>query len=225
MANVKVQAIMTAPRAEITWCRNQIEKAMNELRIPLSVSGGVYYGQCMQMMLEDAIDQGVEYAITVDGDSVFTGDQVHHLISLAVQEDMDALCAMQLRRGKPHMLGHRFGEVSGVWNGYPMQVDTAHFGLTVLNLKKLAAVEKPWFFCQPDENGGWRGNKIDSDIWFWCQWKKAGLKCFIDCSTRIGHVEEMVAIYDDEFKPTHMYPQDWRKYADESKACTHVDAS
>jgi len=146
MANVKVQAIMTAPRAEITWCRNQIEKAMNELRIPLSVSGGVYYGQCMQMMLEDAIDQGVEYAITVDGDSVFTGDQVHHLISLAVQEDMDALCAMQLRRGKPHMLGHRFGEVSGVWDGYPMQVDTAHFGLTVLNLKKTRCCRKALVF-------------------------------------------------------------------------------
>jgi len=35
----------------------------------------------------------------------------------------------------------------------------------------------------------------------------------------------MVAIYDDDFKPTHMYPQEWRNYADESKARTHVDAS
>lgn len=225
MVNVKVQAVMTAPRSEITWCRNQIELAMGGLGIPLSVSGGVYYGQCMQMMLEDAIDQGVEYAITIDGDSVFTKDQVHHLISVAVQEDMDALCAMQLRRGRPHMLGHRFGETQATFSGYPIQVDTAHFGLTVLNLKKLSGVEKPWFFCQPDENGGWRGNKIDSDIWFWCQWKKAGLKCFIDCSCRIGHVEEMVATYDDDFKPVHMYPKEWKEWIDASQAAENVASS
>jgi hypothetical protein len=124
---------------------------------------------------------------------------------------MDAVAGIQLRRGAPHMLGCRLNSEtnSAVWNGYPIQVDTAHFGLTVINAKKLATVEKPWFFCKPDEEGRWSDKKIDSDVWFWLQFAKAGLKVFIDPDCRLGHVEEIVAIYDENYKPTHMYPKEW----------------
>jgi hypothetical protein len=207
---VKVQAVLTAGRYENTWCRNIIENALTGSGIPLVVSGGVYYGQCMQMMLEDAMEAGVEYAITVDGDSVFTREQVLHLLSVAVQEDYECLASMQVRRGKPHMLGHKLGERSAKWNGQPIEVDTAHFGLTVIDLAKLKTVAKPWFFCQPDANGGWRGDKIDSDIWFWKQWKAAGLKCRIDPHVRIGHLEEMVVSYGDDYQVHHYYPAEWQ---------------
>lgn len=206
---IKVQALMTAPRYEATWCRGHIEWSLRALGIPLSVSGGVYYGQCMQMMLEDSIKAGIDYAITVDGDSVFKPHHVQRLMNVCVQEDLDALASLQLRRGKPDMLGFIAGQTSAVWNGYPIQVHTAHFGLTIINLHRLANVPKPWFFCQPDKNGEWNEHRIDSDIWFWKQWKDAGLKCWIDPDCRIGHVEEMVATYDNDYKPTHMYPKQW----------------
>jgi hypothetical protein len=211
MPNVKVQAIMTAPRYEATWARNCIELSLRTLGIPLSVSGGVYYGQCMQQMMEDAIKADVEYLITVDGDSVFTADEVSRLLSLTVQEDFDALCSLQLRRGKAYTLGFKEGQSSATWTGYPIQVDSAHFGLTVLKVANLANVKKPWFFCKPNENGEWRGNKIDSDIWFWMQWKEAGYKCWIDPGCRVGHLEEMIACYDEEWQPTHLYPAEWRR--------------
>ena len=69
---VNICALMTAGRYENTWCRNNMEYSFRKLGIPLIVSGGVYYGQCMQIMMEDAIRAGVEYILTVDGDSVFT---------------------------------------------------------------------------------------------------------------------------------------------------------
>lgn len=211
--NIKLCALMTAPRYENTWCRNQIEFSLRALGIPFTVSGGVYYGQCMQKMLESAIDQGTEYAITIDGDSVFKPDQLQRLISIIVQEGetIDALCSMQVRRGQKSMLGTIAGQVSAKWDGYPIKVDTAHFGLTIINLEKLAKTPRPWFFCQPDENGRWGDNRIDSDIWFWRQWSKAGNSCYIDPGCRIGHVEEMVVTYTDELKIEHMYPVEWVK--------------
>lgn len=221
---IRVIAIMTAPRYEATWCRNHIEWSLRALNIPLSVSGGVYYGQCMQIMLEDAIKANVQYAITVDGDSVFRPSHVQRLLNIVVQEDLDSLASLQLRRGNPNILGFKAGTTKAVWSGYPMEVDTAHFGLTVLNLERLAKVEKPWFFCKPDENGEWKDGRIDSDIWFWCQWKAAGLKCWIDPGCRIGHTEEMIATYDENYKPVHMYPKEWEAATNDSTA-TNVASS
>lgn len=209
--DVTVTALMTAGRYENTWCRNHIEYSLRKLGIPLAVSGGVYYGQCMQIMLTEAVSKGVQFAITVDGDSVFTPEQLQRLISIINQEGnkIDAICAMQVRRGMPTTLGTIAGVRSKVWDGYPLKVDTAHFGLTVINLEKLATVQKPWFFCQPNENGEWDGEKIDSDVWFWKQWREAGHSIYMDPGCRIGHLEEMVVVHQEDMTVRHMYPADW----------------
>jgi len=227
--NVKACAVMTAGRYENTWCRNQIEAALRSLGIPFTVSGGVYYGQCMQKMLESAIEQGVEYAITVDGDSVFTPGQLQRLLGIAVQEShkIDAIAAMQVRRGAKTMLGTISGRLSAEWDGYPLKVDTAHFGLTIIDLAKLADTPKPWFFCQPDVQGQWGDGRIDSDVWFWKQWVKAGNTIYIDPGTRIGHVEEMVVMHDESLQVKHVYPADWVKGnsdVDEVSFCEGVAA-
>lgn len=213
---VTVAALMTAARYENTWCRNQIEFSLRSLGIPFTVSGGVYYGQCMQIMMEDVLRKSIDYIVTVDGDTVFYPHQLQRLISLAVQENFDAICAMQVRRGAKHMLGTIAGKTSAGWDGYPLKVDTAHFGLTVISTKSLARVAKPWFFCQPDEKGEWGENKIDSDVWFWKQWKEAGNSLFLDPGVRIGHVEEMVVLYEDDMTIQHVYPKEWvDRYASE----------
>lgn len=213
-ANVKVIAVMTAGRYENTWCRNQIELGLRALNIPMAVSGGVYYGQCMQNMLQKAIDQGLDYAITIDGDSVFTPNQLQRLVSIAEQEKhrIDAICGMQIRRGYKTILGTFDGKTKADWDGYPVKVRTAHFGLTVLNLSKLAVTPRPWFFCQPNAEGNWDGDKIDSDVWFWQQWHKAGNTIYMDPEVRLGHLEEMIAVQDADLNPTHIYPADWADF-------------
>ncbi len=223
---VTLRAMMTAARYEGSWCRTQIENSLKQLGVPLVVSNGVFYGQCMQKMMEDAVADSVQYIVTIDGDTVFKPEQLHRLISIVVQEDLDALCGYQLRRGKPDMLGAKFGNNKQDWTGYPIQLDSAHFGLTVIDAKKLANVPKPWFFCQPDENGSWGDNRVDSDCWFWKQWREAGLRIHCDPDCRIGHVEEMVAIYEYDngvMRPTHMYPAQWSQ-ADVSPVTEAVEA-
>ena len=215
--SVRAAAIMTAPRHEITFCRNMIERALKPLGIPLTVSGGVFYGQCMQKMLTDLCNSECQYAITVDYDTLFTTEQLQKLLSVIHQESkIDAITGMQIRRGKPTLLGTvHGGEDVGDdqrkvdWNGYPSQAKTAHFGLTIIDLEKLRKTPKPWFMATPNADGEWEGDKIDDDVYFWMQWEKAGNSIYIDPSVRLGHVEEMVAVYDEQFNPMHIYPTQW----------------
>lgn len=218
---MRVAAVMTAGRYENTSCRNYIELALKKLAIPLTVSGGVYYGQCMQKMLEQLCESDCEYAVTVDGDSLFTADQLQRLLSIVHQEaEIDALAGMQVRRSKPTMLGTVHGgkrvseDAQQVdWTGYPIRAKTAHFGLTVIDLAKLRTVPKPWFYATPNAEGRWETDKVDDDVWFWLQWEKAGNSIYIDPGVRLGHMEEMIATFDEKMQPVHLYPADWEKQA------------
>ena len=209
--DVKVSAVMTCGRYEAVFARNMIESALRSLGIGLITSQGVFYGQCMQRMFEDVLNIGADILITIDGDSVFKAEHVKRLLNVIVQEkQIDALASLQLRRGQADVLGFCKDKTQIEWSGYPVQVTSAHFGLTAIRVDKLRAVKKPCFFSQPDENGQWEDNRIDYDIWFWKQWEEAGNTLFLDADCRIGHLEEMVAVFDDDLTPKHVYPGDWQ---------------
>lgn len=213
--NIKIVAFMTAPRYENTWARNYIEIALRRSGIPLAVSGGVFYGQCMQMMMEQAINDGADVGLTVDFDSVFTKDHIDLLLSKLVFDDkIDAVCAMQCRRGGRTPLASCGEQKQVETDGQPMQVKTAHFGLTAIDLHKLKNVPKPWFWSQPAPDGTWTDAKTDDDIWFWRQWEKAGNSIYMDTNCQIGHLEEVVTHFvevDGKYEQTHTYPSDWAK--------------
>ena len=208
----KVAAFMTAPRYECVWSRNVIDHAFKQAGIPLVVSGGVFYGQCMQRMFMDAIEAGIEIAITVDFDSCFNLQQLHRLLGvLCSDEKYDAVAAMQCKRGKQIPLFTVGGQAQVQYAGEPIEVTTAHFGLTAIKLDRLRDIPKPWFWSKPDENGCWTDAKIDDDIWFWNVFRQAGRRVWVDVETRIGHMEEMIAIYDENLQPKHIYPEQWRE--------------
>lgn len=210
---IKICAFMTAPRYENTWARNYIEIALRQAGIPLAVSGGVFYGQCMQMMLEKAVEDGVEIGLTVDFDSVFTKKHIDLLLSrICFDDKIDAIAAMQCKRGARTPLASCGKEQRIETDGYPIRVDTAHFGLTAIDLRKLATVPKPWFHSKPAPDGTWSDDKTDDDIWFWRQWQKAGNSLFMDTQCQIGHLEEVVTHFeekDGEYQQVHSYPKDW----------------
>jgi len=209
-SNVRVAALMTAPRYEAVSARNYIELALKKLGIPLTVSGGVYYGQCMQTMFEDVAGGKADYILTIDFDSMFTDKHVQRLLNVVVSNhEIDALAAIQPKRGAGTILASRGKEQELAWDGNPIQVTSAHFGLTVIDVRKLQQVEKPWFFAKPDENGSWQTNKIDDDVWFWRQWENAGNSVFIDPACRLGHLEEVVTVFDESMEVRHHYPKQW----------------
>ena len=76
----------------------------------------------------------------------------------------------------------------------PFKVDSAHFGLTVIDAKKLAEVPKPWFMAEPTDAGEYvDGESTDPDVYFWKKWNHAGNSVWIDPGTSIGHLECVVS--------------------------------
>jgi hypothetical protein len=213
--SVKIVGLMTAPRYEPVWARGIIERALSRVGIPLAVSGGVFYGQCMQRMMCDAISSGAEYILTVDFDSIFTENHVKRLLNFVVgRDDIDAICAIQPKRGAGTILGTRGQHEEIEWTGEPIPLRSAHFGLTVLDAKKLEKVELPWFANKCDANGQWVGDdKIDDDVWFWKQWEKAGNTIYTDPGCRLGHLEEVVTVFDPDMNLKHIYPNQWEKFS------------
>lgn len=209
LAGKKISAFMTAPRYESTWARNMIEIAFKECNVPLVISQGVFYGQCMQRMLEDAIEAGVEIAITVDFDSIFTSDDVKYLISMMQKGEHEALASLQSRRAQPYPLFTIGSEQTAEFNGVPIEVSTAHFGLTGIDLTKLKDVPKPWFMSVPAEDGTWVEGKIDDDIYFWKKWRDSGNRVFVDAALSIGHLEEMISYFDEEGNHRFEYQNEW----------------
>ena len=208
---VTASAVMTAPRYESVYARNQIEKALRTAGVPLTISGGVYYGQCMETMLEQLVGLGnVDYAITVDFDSIFEAQDVSRLLAIMAQEDsIDALAAVQPKRGFGSIMASNGKAEQLVYTGMPIKVLSAHFGLTVLDLSKLRDVPKPWFCAEPDDQGEWGDNRTDADVSFWRHWERAGNSLYIDPETRLGHLEEMVSRYNEQMELVHLYPKEW----------------
>jgi hypothetical protein len=204
---IKIAAVMTTPRYECAWARSSIMQSLDACGIPLTVLGGVYYGQAMQKMLSATVASGAAFVLTVDFDSVFLPAHVQKLLhQICQRQDIDAIAPMQPMR----LNGAPLATVEGgsvQWDGNPVKVDTAHFGLTIIRLSSLAKVPKPWFLGTPNADGEWGEGKTDDDVHFWRVWKGAGNSVFIDPSVRIGHLEEMVSVFDENMRLRHVYPQ------------------
>lgn len=206
----KVAAFMTCPRYVNGFARNHIDAAFRECGIPMFVSNGVFYGQCMQRMFEDAVSQGCDIGVTVDFDSMFRGRHVKQLMwRICNDESVDAVAALQCRRGEKTALATIGREANMSMGVDPIRVSTAHFGLTAIDMKKLVDLPKPWFHSEPNEDGQWADGKIDDDIWFWKQWSEAGHSVYIEPTCRIGHLEEVVTMFDENGNGVHVYPDAW----------------
>ena len=209
---IKTVACMTLPRYESVAARNIIAHSCRTLGIDLLTSQGVFWGQCMQRMFNEQVSAGVDWILSIDSDSLFTADQLSALMQrFADRPDIDALAALQCRRGQGFPLMTVAHETGVQTNGEPIKVTTAHFGLTLIRTDVLKQVEKPWFNSRPDADGEWEDNRLDDDIWFWHQWRLANRNIYVDPLVSIGHLEETVAVFDDELEPHHIYVNEWKQ--------------
>jgi hypothetical protein len=212
---IRLGAYLTLPRYEAVASRSLIEQALRALKIELTTSQGVFWGQCMQRMFDKAVNDGIDWILSLDSDSLFTPEQLSLLMdTLASNPHIDALAALQCRRGSPYPLlttgtgvDNQVVEVSN----QPIKVTTAHFGLTLIRVDSLRKTPKPWFFAQPSDDGNWDDTRMDDDIWFWHQWRLAGNTLYVAPSVSIGHLEETVVQFNDKMEPEHMYVHQWRE--------------
>lgn len=213
--DVGIAAVMSTPM--LGWqphygCAHEATRAFG---MEILLAYGAFWGHSMQNLLEGCIARGFDWALTLDYDSLFNKANVKSLMErLASSPKIDALAALQCRRGTAEVplmsVGPGITEVE--ITGEPLKVNTAHFGLTLIRLDRLKDIPKPWFMGEPDPNGSWDSpNRIDDDIYFWNKWKAHGRTVYVDPNVRIGHLQPMVAEFDEHFNPVHTHVSDWRK--------------
>lgn len=226
-----VHAVITLPRLAFTDNMFALMSAILPLGIRISRSSGVYWHQCITILLEEVIAAGYEYALTVDYDSVFDIHDVRKLVDLMLAHpEADAIAAVQVRRDGDNVLitkrtpnGEPVAEVDErEFAGDLFEVDTAHFGLTIFRCARFARVERPWLIPIPDENGRWSdqriidgrvvGGRVDADIEFWHRWRAAGNTVYLANRVPIGHLQRIVTWPSPSLTAYHQLIHDWERY-------------
>lgn len=205
----KVRAILGCPRIGWNDAWQSIVDAMNSMHIPIETHQGCFWWQNMQAGLSRALNDGIDWLVTLDYDSMILPMHVQRLLQiLADYPNIDAIAALQMRRGAETPL-FSTGKTSAEFSNEPYQVNTAHFGLTAIRVSKLAGMPKPWLIDVPDANGEYNGDHRDADITFWDKWKAAGNTIFVAPDVRIGHLELLVSEYDENIQPKHYHIGEW----------------
>ena len=218
MDTTGIYAVLSAPRFGPVMHFRHVGIAFGSLRIPFEVGQGAYWHHVLTQQLDDMLERGGEFLITVDYDSIFGRDDVAELIRLVrAFPDADAVCALQMKRGanfalmgiadkhgKPRSSGH-----VSEFSRYLTRITTGHFGLTIFRAKALAALPRPWFLGKPTEDGRWGEGAIAPDIAFWHNWKAAGFKLFVAPRVPIGHIEETIKWPDKTLRAFYQEAQDY----------------
>ena len=218
---VRVECVMSGPRfGPLANVFGWIQ-ALMPLHIRPTLGQGALWGQVLQRCMEQFVDS-TEYIIATDFDSFWDQRCIEELIAMSMAFQCDALAPLQVKRedGRPMFtlpgtLDNPPPEGSTnlpmSWFAEPVQeVDSAHFGCTVLSTKALKRTPKPWFQDQPNAAGEYGEGRIDADIWFWRQFRKGGNRAYVTPRVSIGH-GEYVSVWPgpDLQKPVFQYVGDY----------------
>lgn len=217
----KVSAVMSMPRLAFSDNYFAAFQALAPLGITLRKHTGAYWGQCLTRVIEEALDEdGPEYILTLDYDSVFTRRDVQALLSAAVRHPLaDAIAPLQASRKRDLPMFTIRGENGKNLDKIPwehleaelVRVHTAHFGLTLIRVSALAHLVKPWFWDAPDTEGRWGDGRTDADISFWHGWEQAGLSLYLAPRVVVGHGEFMVRWPGRDLSAIYQHPSEFWK--------------
>jgi hypothetical protein len=223
----KIGAVMSMPRLTFTdnmFCAMQ---TFAPLGVNIRQGVGVFWGQILTRSIEEVMDEGKEFIVTIDYDTYYTKEQFMYLYYMITQNpDIDAIIPVQVKREGPCALAGLVpsAEIDENEGHLPMdssrfsepltQIVTGHFGLTILRVKALKALSKPWFLGVPNKDGDWGKNRLDDDIYFWNKMHKENKKAFMANYCKIGHMQLMCTYPDtleNGWRPIHRYVTEIRK--------------
>ena len=215
-----IVAVMSMPRLAFTDNIFSGMAAFTPLGITFERGTGVFWGQVLTRMITKHLGDGTDYIITTDYDTYYTKNQVIRLIQLAVENpEADAICTLQAKRECDNLLIAKT-EADGTYSktitldADLLSVDSGHFGLTIFKASAFAKMKKPWFIGVPNPDGEWGEGRQDEDVYFWSNFKEAGLRLFLAHQIGIGHLQMMCTFpgrSEDNWRPTHEYMNDVHK--------------
>ena len=213
-------ALMSCPRIGFMDHVFSVIDGLIPLGCIIKRNHGAFWGQGLTNLIEQSIGEGCEYVVVVDYDTVFQQADARYLVeTMAARPDMDALCAVQVKRETTIPICATLtedGEVAtsapvSVFGGEFTRLGSAHFGLTVMRCAAFADVELPWFIGKPDAHGRWHEGRMDEDMHFWDKWLRAGRTLYQANRCRIGHIQMMASWPTPEMGAVHQYLHDYAK--------------
>jgi hypothetical protein len=231
--DVRVEAIMSGPRFGPIGNLFGWAQALMPLQIRPTLQQGAFWSQGLTRCMEQFIDSA-EYLLALDFDTYFSREDVEQLIAIAMTFQCDALAPLQVKRedGRPMLTlkgtldnPPEDGKTTlpRSWFAEPVQeVDTAHFGCTVISTAALKRNKKPWFLELPASDGtyneqpsepnpNWKPRR-DSDIYWWANWRASGNRVFVTPRVCIGHGEWLITWPSKELgKPVFQYTSEYAK--------------
>jgi len=181
-----------------------------QMGVEMRKHSGAFWEQSLSMMLYQAVDEGFDYVLTIDYDSVFLPIDVYHMMKmLKARPDLGAIFPVQYRREADQLLvglpGTDGAVTSENFSEQLVPATMGHFGLTLIRVAALKDMPHPWLRSQPNAEGKWDVGKIDADITFWNGMRSAGWG--IACASRvvIGHIQQMITWPGEGYQPVHQY--------------------
>ena len=221
--DIAVECVMSGPRFGPISNLFGWAQALMPLNIRPTLAQGAFWSQGLTRVFEQFIDSA-QYLLVTDFDTYFSREDVEQLVAIAMTFQCDALAPLQVKRedGRPMLTlkgtldnppPDGSTQLPRSWFGEPVQeVDTAHFGCTIISTAALKRAKKPWFYEQPDPQGGWGDGRTDSDIGFWKRWRESGNRVFITPRVCIGHGEWVITWPSKDLgKPVFQYTSDYTK--------------
>ena len=199
----KCRLVGSVPRLGFVGNELTIYQIASRYGIPVERMQGALWGQCLQRGLEKCVQEGIEWVITYDYDTVATWREFDHMVRLMQKyPHADAIAPLQMKRNDPNLLiglckddGSPFTAEDKVTTDYfnrdLVRCKWAHFGFTIIRVAALRKMQKPWFKGEPAADGSWGDGRIDDDIWFWQQFEKAGNKAYVAGHVAIGHLQQI----------------------------------
>lgn len=231
---IAVECVMSGPRFGPIGNLFGWAQALMPLNIRPTLAQGAFWSQGLARVFEQFIDSA-QYLLVTDFDTYFSREDVEQLVAIAMTFQCDALAPLQVKRedGRPMLtlLGTLDNPPEGgttqlprSWFGEPVQeVDTAHFGCTLISTAALKRAKKPWFYEIPASDGtyneapsdpedkSWRPRR-DSDIAFWANWRASGNRVFVTPRVSIGHGEWVVTWPSKDLgKPVFQYTSEYQQ--------------
>ena len=217
-----IHAVMSLPRIAWTDTMAATHLACAKLGIDFLKSTGVFWGQCLQRIMETVVAQPErKYVLTIDFDSIFDEEDIIRLWQvMESRPDIDALFPLQIGRDRDSVLltmvgdnGQRLKAIdSREFHADAVPCETGHMGLTLFRVEALKRMAKPWFLPIPDENGEWGANRTDDDIYFWRKWNAAGNKVAVCPRVRIGHLQLVVTWPGEDLRVINQWNGDYSKH-------------
>ena len=219
----KVVGVMSLPRLgwNDAW-GGIIDATRNaEFAIPVYRFTGAFWEQCIQRAFRYALENGADWVLAMDYDSIITAQDVKQLMVLAAMHpEGDAFVPVQVKRGKEgsFMFSARdeMGQPIRSMTQEELSVDvmpieTGHFGCTLIRLAALKKMPLPWFRSQPDPEGHWDNGQMDADIFFWKQFRESGNQIYQANQVKIGHLQVMVTWPTNDWKTLNQHVGEWQQ--------------